>query len=83
MLYNESKRNKSYFETEKEKISKLESLLRLSEDNVNVSNNDLLNKLSILESRLQREEKARLDYRERLMNAEETQKELLNYIKAF
>ena len=70
MLYNESKRNKSYFETEKEKISKLESLLRLSEDNVNVSNNDLLNKLSILESRLQREEKARLDYRERVSGDE-------------
>jgi hypothetical protein len=66
MLYNESKRNKSYFETDKERISKLETALRLSEDNFNAYNNELANKLTLLESRLAREEKAKLDLREKV-----------------
>jgi hypothetical protein len=67
MLYNESRRNKSYFETDKERAMKLENALKLSEDNVNILNSELLNKISLLETRLVREEKGKTDLRERVI----------------
>ena len=69
MLYNESRRNKSYFETDKERAMKLENALKLSEDNVNILNSELLNKISLLETRLVREEKGKTDLRERVYSS--------------
>lgn len=57
MLYNETRRNKSYFDTEKEHIDRLETNLKVYEDNVSLVNSDVVNKLNLLEARLMREEK--------------------------
>lgn len=66
MLYNESRRNKNYFDTEKEHIERLETAIKLYEDNYSVGNGDLNNKLNLLEARLLREEKAKIELREKV-----------------
>lgn len=66
LLYNESRRNKTYFETEKEHIGRVETNLKVYEDSLMMTNNDLANKLSLLEARLLREEKAKIELREKV-----------------
>jgi len=66
LLYNESRKNKSYFDTEKEHIERVETNLKVYEDNLMLTNNDLANKLSLLEARLLREEKAKVELREKV-----------------
>lgn len=66
MLYNESRKNKSYFDTEKEHVERLETALKLYEDNYSVGNSDLANKFALLEARLLREEKAKIELREKV-----------------
>ncbi len=82
MLYNETRRNKSYFDTEKEHIDRLETNLKVYEDNVSLVNSDVVNKLNLLEARLMREEKAKLELRDKLSFAEQNQRELLDYVKS-
>ena len=67
MLYNETRRNKSYFETEKEHIDRVETNLKVYEDNLTLANNDFINKLSLLEARLLREEKAKIELKEKVL----------------
>ena len=67
MLYNETRRNKSYFETEKEHIDRVETNLKVYEDNLTLINNDFINKLSLLEARLLREEKAKIELKEKVL----------------
>ena len=82
MLYNETRRNKSYFDTEKEHIDRLETNLKVYEDNISIVNSDLVNKLNLLEARLMREEKAKIELRDKLSFAEQNQRELLDYVKS-
>jgi len=81
MLYNETRRNKSYFETEKEHIDRVETNLKVYEDNLTLANNDFINKLSLLEARLLREEKAKIELKEKLAFSEQNQRELFEYVK--
>jgi len=82
MLYNETRRNKSYFDTEKEHIDRLETNLKVHEDNISLINNDVVQKINLLEARLMREEKAKLELRDKLGFAEQNQRELLDYVKS-
>ena len=66
MLYNETRRNKTYFDTEKEHIVRLESNHKVYEDNISIVNNDVVNKLNLLEARLMREEKAKIELRDKV-----------------
>jgi len=81
LLYNESRKNKSYFDTEKEHIERVETNLKVYEDNLMLTNNDLANKLSLLEARLLREEKAKVELREKLAFSEQSQREIFEYVK--
>lgn len=81
-LYNENRRYRSSYDNEREIMSRLESNFRLYEDNVknlmecrfnigfdkmNALNAELSNKLAILESRLQKEERSKQDLREKVI----------------
>ncbi len=67
VLYTESKRNKSYFEHEKDHIDRVETSLKMYEDRLSLGNSDLANKISLLEGRLLREEKAKIEMREKVI----------------
>jgi hypothetical protein len=66
MLYNETRRNKSYFDTDRERFSKLETAFKLNEDSANAFNAELANKLTLMEARIARDEKAKQDLRDRV-----------------
>jgi hypothetical protein len=66
MMYNETRKSKNKYDAEKEKIEKLELGMKLYEDNYSLGNNDLANKIELLEARLLREEKAKIELREKV-----------------
>ena len=66
LLHNESRRTKSHIDNDKERIERLEMAQKAYEDTISLGSSDFSNKINLLESRLMREEKAKIELREKV-----------------
>jgi hypothetical protein len=69
-------------DTERDARNKLENSLKYREDQSYFSVSELANKISIVEDNVRREEKARVELREKLRVSEEQNREMVNFIKS-
>jgi chromosome segregation ATPase len=75
------KRYSKLEELERSQRSKLESSLKYASEENKYSISDLLSRVDMLEENLQKEEKQRVSYIDKIRNTEQNQKELVHLIK--
>jgi hypothetical protein len=69
-------------DAEREARSKLESSVKFNQDQAFFSQSEVLSRISTLEQSLNREEKLRLEMRDKLRVSDEQNRELANFIKS-
>ena len=62
--------------------SKLESSLKYDKDQSNYTISEVMSKVNFLDENLRREEKTRVELRDKLRIADENNRELMNFIKS-
>ena len=62
--------------------SKLESSLKYDKDQSNYTISEVMSKVNFLDENLRREEKTRVELRDKLRMADENNRELMNFIKS-
>ena len=62
--------------------SKLESSLKYDKDQSNYTISEVMSKINFLDENLRREEKTRVELRDKLRIADENNRELMNFIKS-
>ena len=77
-----SRKAQSIQEGERAERFKLENTLKYTQDQSTYDQKDLVNKISFLEEALQREERARIELRDKFRAQEEGSRDVINFIKS-
>ena len=81
-MQNLNRKAQQISDAEREARTKLESNLKFNQDQNFFSMSEVSNRIGALEASLQREEKMRLEMREKLRQSDEQNRELANFIKS-
>jgi hypothetical protein len=77
-----NRRAQAIADSERDARSKLETSFKYTNDQQHYNLNEVMQKINFLEDSIKREEKTKLDMRDRLRIADENNRELMNFIKS-